>query len=57
MLKRLWTGIAPFIKAMDGMDYPIGDYMFTLGKRVDKLERDLAYLEKQLHLHARGGRI
>jgi len=38
-------------------DDPAGDYMFALGKRVDKLERDLAHLERQLHSRAGGGAI
>jgi hypothetical protein len=29
-LKRLWTQIARFIEALEGMDDPIGDYMFSL---------------------------
>ena len=49
VLKRLWTKIARFAEALEGMDDPIGDAMFSLGKRVDKLERDLARLERRLH--------
>jgi hypothetical protein len=49
ILKRLWTRIVRLAQALEGMDDPIGDYMFSLGKRVDKLERDLARLEEQLH--------
>ena len=30
---------------MDAIDDQTGDYMFSLGKRVGKLERDLAHLE------------
>jgi len=47
-LKRLWTKIARFFEALEGMDDPIGDYMFSLGKRVEKLERDLEHLQRQL---------
>ena len=49
VLKRLWTKIARFAEALEGMDDPTGDYMFSLGKRVDKLERDVEHLERQLH--------
>jgi hypothetical protein len=49
VLKRLWTKIALFTEAMEGMDDPTGDYIFSLGRRVDKLERDLEHLERQLH--------
>jgi hypothetical protein len=48
VLKRLWTKIARFAEALDGMDDPSGDYIFFLGKRVDKLERDVEHLERQL---------
>jgi hypothetical protein len=33
VLKRLWTKIAPFAEAMEGMDGPTADYIFSLGKR------------------------
>lgn len=48
-LKRLWIRIAQFAEALEGMDDPMGDYMFSLGKRVEKLERDLDHLKTQLH--------
>jgi hypothetical protein len=51
ILRRLWIRIARFAEALEGMDDPMGDYMFSVGKRVDKLERDLAHLEQQLHSH------
>lgn len=54
-LKRLWTRIVSFAEAFDGIDDPVGDYIQSLGKRVDKLERDLAYLEGQRHSPAGGG--
>ena len=57
VLKRLWTKIARFAEALEGMDDPTGDYMFSLGKRVDKLERDVEHLETQLHSSAGGGGI
>jgi hypothetical protein len=33
VLKRLWTKIAPFAEAMEGMVDPTADYIFSLGKR------------------------
>jgi hypothetical protein len=51
-LKRLWAKIARFAEALEGMDDPTGDYIFSLGKRVAKLERDLEHLERQLHSSA-----
>jgi hypothetical protein len=57
VLKRLWTKIARFAEALEGMDDPTGDYMFSLGKRVDKLERDVEHLERQLPSRPGGGGI
>jgi hypothetical protein len=57
ILKRLWTKIAGFAEAMEGMDDPTGDYIFSLGKRIDKLERDVEHLESQLHSRPDGGGI
>ena len=45
VLKRLWTRIARFAEALEGIDDLRGDYMFSVGKRVDKLEREVAHLE------------
>jgi hypothetical protein len=56
-LERLWARLARFAEALDGVDDPTGGYMFSLGKRVDKLERDLAHLERELHSHAGGGAV
>jgi hypothetical protein len=56
-LKRLWTKIARFAEALDGIDDPTGDYIFSLGKRVDKLERDVEHLERQLHPRAGGSAV
>jgi hypothetical protein len=50
-LRRLWTKIACFAEAMEGMDDPTGEYMLSLAKRVDKLERAVEHLE----LHPRPG--
>ena len=57
VLKRLWTKIARFAESLEGMDDPTGDYMFSLGKRVDKLEREVKHLERQLHSRPDGGGI
>jgi hypothetical protein len=56
-LNRLWTKIARFFEALEGMDDPIGDYMFSLRKRVERIERDLDYLKRQLHSHPGGSAI
>jgi hypothetical protein len=56
-LKRLWTKVARFAEALDGMDDPTGDYMLSLGKRVDKLEREVEHLESALHSRPGGGGI
>ena len=48
-LKRLWTRIVGIFEALEGIDDPTGDYMLSLEKRVDKLERALERLETQLH--------
>jgi hypothetical protein len=50
--KRLWTRIACFAEAFDAIDDPTGDYILSLGKHVDKLERDVRHLEGQLHSHS-----
>lgn len=55
ILKRLWTGIAQYIKALEVIDDPVGEYMFSLGKRVDKLERDLDRLERKPNPRDDGG--
>jgi hypothetical protein len=54
-LKRLWTKIAHFVEALEGIDDPTGHYMSSLAKRIDKLERDVEHLERQLHSCAGGG--
>ena len=54
-LKRLWTKIARFAEALEGIDDPIGHYMFSVGKRVEKLERDVEHLERRLHSRLGGG--
>jgi hypothetical protein len=57
ILKRLWTRIVRLAQALEGMDDPIGDYMFSLGKRVDKIERDLERLERQRHSRPGGDAV
>jgi hypothetical protein len=52
-LKRLWTRIARFAEALDGVGDTRGDYMVSLGQRVDQLEHEVEHLETQLRL--RGG--
>jgi hypothetical protein len=47
--KRIWINIARFFEALDGIDDPMGEYMFSFGKRVDKLEQDVDMLQKQMH--------
>ena len=49
LLKRLWTRIVSFAEALEGVDDPIGDYILSLGKRVDNLERDMERLERRQH--------
>jgi hypothetical protein len=57
VLERLMTRIARFAEAVEGLDDPTGDYIFSLVKRIDKLERDVEHLEKQLHSNAGGSGI
>jgi hypothetical protein len=49
VLERVWIQIARFAKALEGIDDAAGDYMFSLGERVDKLEQHVKHLERQLH--------
>ena len=46
--KRLWTKVALLAKALEGIDDPAGRYMFSLEKRIDKLERDVEHHERHL---------
>jgi hypothetical protein len=55
--KRLWTKIAQIAKILEDMDDPTGDYMFSLEKRIDKLEGDLRQLKGQLPLQPGGVRL
>jgi hypothetical protein len=54
-LTRLWTKIARFAAALEGIDDPAGHHMFSLEKRIDKLERDIAHHERHLGSRAGGG--
>jgi hypothetical protein len=56
-LERLWTKIARFAEVLEGIDYSTGDYILSLGKRIDKLERDVEHLERGLHSRPGGGEI
>lgn len=47
--KRLWTRITRFAEAIDGFDDPTGDYILSLGKRVDELGRRVEHLERRMH--------
>jgi len=54
-LKQLWTKIGQFAEMLEGLDDPKGDYILSLGKRVDKLERNVESLRGQLHSRAGSG--
>lgn len=54
-LKGLWTKVARFAKALEGIDDPTGHYMFSLEQRIDKLEHNVEHLERQLASRAGGG--
>ncbi len=51
-LMRLWTKVARFARALEGIDDPNGHYMFSLEKRINKLERDAEHFERQLRSRA-----
>jgi hypothetical protein len=46
-VKKFWSYVLQFLRAMEGMDDPVGEYMSSLGSRIDNLERDVARLEQQ----------
>jgi len=54
LLNRLWASATRYVKALEGMDDPVGHHMVSLGQRVDKLERAVAHLERQLPSRAAG---
>jgi multidrug efflux pump subunit AcrB len=47
-LKRLWTKLTRFAEVFEDIDDPKGDYILSLGTRLDKLERDIEHLERKL---------
>jgi hypothetical protein len=55
--KRLWTKVVRFAEALEGIDDPMGDYILSLGKRVEKLERDVERLKRQPHSRPEGSGI
>ncbi len=55
-LKRLWTKILRFVEALEDAHDPRDVYILSLGGRMDKLEREVEHLERQLH-PSRGGGI
>ena len=57
IIKRLWTRSERFAELLDGVDDPTGEHLFSLAKRVDKLERAVKQLESQRHLGSGGGGI
>ena len=54
LLNRLWASAARYVKVLEGMDDPVGEHMVSLGQRVDKLERAVDHLERQLPSRAAG---
>jgi len=53
--QRFWTRIARFAQALEGIDDVAGHYMVALEKRIEKLERDVEHVERQLRLRAGDG--
>jgi hypothetical protein len=56
-LKQLWTKISQFVIALEDARDPMEEYVRTLGRRVEKLERDVERLEVQPHSRPGGGGI
>jgi hypothetical protein len=56
-LKQFWIKAARFIEAMEDASAPMDSYVLALGKRVEKLERDVERLEGQLHPYNLGNEI
>jgi hypothetical protein len=54
---RFWTKIVGIVEALEGMDDAKGDYMSSLEKRVERLERDLKDSEGQAHSRGGGRRV
>ncbi len=53
-IRQEWTRIARFVGDLEGIDDAGGDYLFVLGRRMGKLERDFQQLERQLNSHTGG---
>ena len=51
---RLWVKIARFLEALEGMDDPMENHLFSLEKRIEKIEHDLDCLEAQQRLRSGG---
>jgi len=51
---RLRVKIARFLEALEGMDDPMENYLFSLEKRIEKIEHDLDCLEVQQRLRSGG---
>ena len=51
VFEPLWTKIERFAEVLEVVDDLSADYMFSLGKRLDKLERGMKHLERKLHSH------
>jgi hypothetical protein len=56
-LKQFWIKAARFIEAMEDASAPMDSYVLALGKRVEKLERDVKRLEGPLYPHHRSDEI
>ena len=54
VLKQLSTKISRFIIALEDARDPMDEYILTVGKRVEKLERDMSRLETELHSNLGG---
>ena len=54
-LKGLWDKILRLFEAMEDAHNPMDEYTVALGKRVEKLERDVEHLEGQLHARPADG--
>jgi hypothetical protein len=48
IVKRLWTQMRPILETLEGMDDPMGDYIISLRKRIEKRGSDLDGLKRHL---------
>ena len=53
--QRFWARIARFAQALEGIDDVVGHYMVALEERIEKLERDVERVERQLRSRAGDG--